>query len=81
MPQQSLPITRLIRQADLLGDPEADPPIPAIIPVGASTLWRWVAAKKFPAPIKLGQRVTAWRCSDVAAWIEEQAAEKPKAAA
>jgi prophage regulatory protein len=71
---QSLPSTGFIRQAKLLGDPKADPPIPAIIPAGASTLWRWVNAGTFPKPVKLSERVTAWRVADVQAWIDAQRA-------
>jgi prophage regulatory protein len=49
-----------IRQADL---------IPTIIPISSATLWRWVKAETFPAPVKLGPRVTAWRWDDVQAWM------------
>lgn len=31
-----------------------------IVPVSKSTLWRWVNAGKFPAPIKINGTVTAW---------------------
>ena len=37
-----------------------------------STLWRKVAAKEFPEPIRLSARVTAWRMGDVRAWIAAQ---------
>jgi prophage regulatory protein len=78
---QSLPSTGFVRQAQLLGDPKAKPPIPGIVPVGPSTLWRWVASGKFPKPRKLSERVTAWRCEDVQAWLDQQGAESDKAAA
>ena len=41
--------------------------------VAHSTLWRWVAEGRFPAPVKLGPRVTAWRRSDIEAWAAERA--------
>jgi prophage regulatory protein len=45
---------------------------PGIVPVAHSTLWNWVKAGKFPAPVTLSERVTAWRCSDVQAWVDAQ---------
>ena len=37
-------------------------------PIGAATLWRWIKARKFPAPRYLpgGQRV--WALADLEAW-------------
>jgi predicted DNA-binding transcriptional regulator AlpA len=39
--------------------------------IGAGTLWRWIKARKFPAPRYLpgGQRV--WALSDLEAWERE----------
>ena len=59
--KQGLPATGFIRQAQL---------IPHIIPVSHATLWRWVKAGEFVAPVKLGPQVTAWRCEDVRAWLD-----------
>ena len=39
-----------------------------------STLWRWVKAGRFPAPIKLGSRL-AWTRADLDQWIEAQRSE------
>lgn len=38
-----------------------------IVPVAASTWWNWVATSRAPAPIRLGNRCTCWRYSDVVA--------------
>lgn len=46
-----------------------------LIPVSPATLWRWVKAGKFPEPIRLSERVTAWEASKVNAWIDAQASE------
>jgi predicted DNA-binding transcriptional regulator AlpA len=35
-----------------------------------STIWRKVRAGEFPQPIKLSEAVTAWKTSDVRAWIQ-----------
>jgi len=36
------------------------------ISVSKSTIWAWVHQGKFPAPVKLSDRVTAWRAADIA---------------
>jgi predicted DNA-binding transcriptional regulator AlpA len=40
------------------------------IPVGRSTWWAGVKSGRFPQPVKLGPRVTAWRCEDISALIK-----------
>lgn len=42
------------------------------VPLSHSTIWREVAAGRFPAPIKLTERATAWRWGDVKAWLDER---------
>jgi prophage regulatory protein len=60
-----LPATGYVRQSQL---------IPAILPLSAATLWRKVKDGSFPAPVKLSQRVTAWRVEDIRAWMETRSA-------
>ena len=43
--------------------------IPNLIPFSAATLWRKVKAGQFPRPVKLSQRVTAWRVCDIKQWL------------
>lgn len=38
-------------------------------PVGKSTWWQGVKDGKFPAPVKLSPRCTAWRAEDIRALI------------
>lgn len=40
------------------------------IPVSKSTWWLGVKLGRFPAPVKLGPRITAWRAEDIRALIE-----------
>ncbi len=42
---------------------------PALIPVKKSCWWAGVASGRFPKPVKLGPRVTAWRVEDIRALI------------
>lgn len=48
------------------------------VPVAKSTIWLWVSDGKFPAPVKLSERVTAWPISSIERWEAERQA--PKAA-
>jgi prophage regulatory protein len=45
------------------------PQILAVYPIGKSTWWLGVKEGKFPKPVKLGPRTTAWRVEDIRALI------------
>jgi prophage regulatory protein len=57
-PQSSLP--SLLRLPQVL----------ALIPIARSTWWNGVRTGRFPAPVKIGPRTTAWRASDIRALLE-----------
>jgi predicted DNA-binding transcriptional regulator AlpA len=40
------------------------------IPVSKSTWWAGVKSGRFPTPVKIGPRITAWRAEDIHALIE-----------
>ncbi|MBF0503317.1 MAG: AlpA family phage regulatory protein [Candidatus Riflebacteria bacterium] len=56
----------------IIGDPDATPPIQPLYPVGKSTLWLLVKSGRFPKPVKLGPRTTAWKTADVRSFLEAQ---------
>lgn len=70
----SLPAEGYARQWQLVGPAgkKASKTTPRILPFSSSTLWRMVKSGDFPAPVKLSERVTAWRVEDVRAWMEKQ---------
>jgi prophage regulatory protein len=41
--------------------------------LGRSTIYRWIADGSFPAPVRLGPRVVAWRMSDLDRWTLSRA--------
>lgn len=41
------------------------PTILAMIPVGRSSWWAGVKTGRYPKPIKIGARTTAWRVEDI----------------
>lgn len=47
------------------------PAIQPIIPVSRASWWKGVKTGRYPAPIKLTERTTCWRESEVLALIEE----------
>jgi len=66
-----LPETGYLRLSDIVGDPKSTPPKPAIIPVSKSTWWAGVKSGRYPKPVKIGARCTAWKVEDVRAFIEQ----------
>ena len=66
-----LPEAGFLRLRQIIGNPKAEPPIPAVIPVSKSTWWAGVASGRYPKPVRtLGLRITAWRVEDIRALIE-----------
>jgi prophage regulatory protein len=59
----ALPDEGYVRQSQL---------IPIIVPFSPATLWRMVKNQEFPAPVKLSERVTAWRVEDIRAWMRSR---------
>lgn len=56
-----LPVTGFLRENQVLG----------FIPVSRSNWWNGVKEGRYPQPVKLGPRTTAWRVEDIRALIEE----------
>jgi predicted DNA-binding transcriptional regulator AlpA len=57
---QEIPQTGLLRIKQVL----------QFVPVSRSNWWAGVKSHRFPQPIKLSERVTCWRASDIRALIE-----------
>lgn len=62
-----LPITGFVRLSGILA-----PNGP--LPISKSSWWEGVRTQRYPQPIKLGPRITAWRCEDIRALVETGAA-------
>lgn len=57
---------RLIRMKELASTRST----PGMLPMCAATIWAMVKSGKFPEPVKFSDRITAWRMSDVNAFIQ-----------
>lgn len=51
------------------------PQVLALIPVSRSAWWAGFKSGRYPKPVKLGPRTTAWRAADIAALLEKLTAE------
>lgn len=60
----NLPATGFMRQPQVL----------EVVPFSSATLWRKIQKSEFPKPVKLSERVTAWRVGDVRQFLATQAA-------
>jgi prophage regulatory protein len=65
-----LPETGFLKLRDVIGDPKASPPIPAIIPVCKATWFAGQKQQRFPMPVRIGDgRGTFYRVEDIRALI------------
>lgn len=46
------------------------PEVLAVFPVSKSAWWAGIKEGRFPKPVKLGPKTTAWRVQDIRALIE-----------
>jgi hypothetical protein len=66
-----LPEAGFLRLWQIIGNPRAVPPTPPLIPVGRTSFLNGVKSGKYPQPVKLGERTTAWRVEDIRALISQ----------
>jgi predicted DNA-binding transcriptional regulator AlpA len=52
------------------------PQVLSVFPVSRSSWWAGVSAGKFPKPVKLGPRISAWRVDDIRDLIAQSGMEK-----
>jgi prophage regulatory protein len=64
LPEDGLPRTGFLRLKSILA-----PRGP--IPVSKSTWWDGIRKGRYPAPVKLGPRITAWSVEDIRALIKQ----------
>ncbi len=46
------------------------PQILQLVPISKSAWWEGCKTGRFPKPVKLGPRTTAWKAEDIAALVE-----------
>ncbi|MEY3759219.1 MAG: hypothetical protein RIR39_710 [Pseudomonadota bacterium] len=70
----TLPELGFLRIWHIIGNAKAIPPIPALIPIGRTSFLNGVKSGKYPKPVKLGERTTAWKVEDIRALISSMGA-------
>ncbi len=63
---RSFPEIGFVRLNEIIGNQK----IPGVFPVSRSTWYQGVTDGRFPKPVKLSERVAAWRVEDIRALIE-----------
>lgn len=63
---RSFPEIGFVSLPEIIGDQNNS----GVFPVSRSTWYRGVADGRFPKPVKLSERVAAWRVEDIRALIE-----------
>lgn len=58
-----LPESGFVRLPQIIGDKKRG--ITAVVPVSKTAWWDGVKTGRFPKPVKLGPRTTAWRVEDI----------------
>lgn len=48
------------------------PEVEARTGLSRSTLYSWMKDGRFPKPVRLGERIVAWRESDVTEWLDSR---------
>jgi len=66
-----LPQAGFVRLSAIIGNTKAKPPVPPVYPVSKSTWWAGVKSGRFPKPVKLSPRTTAWRAADIHRLIDD----------
>ncbi|MBE0438012.1 MAG: AlpA family phage regulatory protein [Methylomicrobium sp.] len=69
--QNPIPQSGFLRLPQIIGDKKTN--TPPLIPVSKTTWWTGVKSGRFPKPVKLSERTTAWRAEDIRKLIEEAA--------
>ncbi|WP_035497500.1 helix-turn-helix transcriptional regulator [Citrifermentans bremense] len=66
----AIPEIGFLRLKQILGDPKADPPIPAIIPVSRTAWYEGMKTGKYPKPAKFGPRTSLWDVEEIRALLK-----------
>lgn len=63
----TLPADGFVRLPQIIGDRRKG--VVGVLPISRSAWWQGIKDGKYPRPVKLGPRTTAWRSADVAKLI------------
>jgi len=61
----TLPATGFLRLPQIIGSRRTTPPTQGVLPISRSKWYDGIKRGIYPAPVKLGPRVSAWRVEDI----------------
>lgn len=61
----------LLKLDQIIGNPDADPPITPILPISRASWYQGISEGRYPKPLKIGLRSVAWRRSDIIDLLKE----------
>jgi predicted DNA-binding transcriptional regulator AlpA len=64
-----------LRIWQILGDKKANPPVAPLLPISRSSFYSGIKSRKYPAPVRLSARVSAWRVEDIRKLLESMGRE------
>jgi len=50
------------------------PEVQKAVPLSRSRIYELIAARRFPAPVKLSERASAWDMDEIRAWLDARVA-------
>ena len=56
------------------------PEVQKTVPLSRSRIYELIAANRFPAPVKLSERASAWDLDEIEAWLNARVAERREVA-
>ena len=67
MKTKTYPEIGFLRLPDIIGDREN----PGIFPVSRSSWYKGIAEGRYPKPVKIGERTSAWRVEEIRKLIDD----------
>jgi len=65
------PMPGYLRLDQIIGRKRSIDQMPPLFPISKSTWWAGIKSGRFPTPVKLGPRITAWRAEDIRRLLED----------
>ena len=57
------------------------PEVQKAVPLSRSRIYELIAQKRFPAPVKLSERASAWDMGEIEAWLDAKVSQSRERAA
>ena len=69
-PRPAMQTLAYYRIWQILGNKKSNPPVEPLLPISRTSFYNGIKSKKYPAPVRLSARVSAWRVEDIRKLLE-----------